>query len=106
MLRQWHQSGSKSEGSWIRIKKIPFSQADLRKISIFSGNFTIKSIFTGKFPKNFDFFRQFKKKFDFPGKNWSFTATSGQIILFLFKSHLFRTYFLYCTRSMFDRGDF
>src|SRR6218665_3250513 len=52
-----------------------------------------KSIFF----KNFDFFRQFLKKFDFPGKNCSFTATSGQIILFLFKSHHFRTYmyFLY-----------
>src|SRR6218665_1378862 len=57
-------------GSWIRVKKI--------------------SIFPGKFRKNFDF----------PGKNWPFrpTATSGQIILFLFKSHHFRTYFLYMIR--------
>src|SRR6218665_441977 len=35
------------------------------------------------------------KKFDFPGKNYPFTATSGQIILFLYKIHHFRTYFLY-----------
>ena len=69
------------------------------------------SIFPGKFPKSFDFFRQFKKKFyfsrqisekfqffsgnlknffDFPGKNWPFTATGGQIILFLFKVTTFK----------------
>src|SRR6218665_2444532 len=66
--------------------------------------------------ENFEFIRQFKKKIDFSrqisekyqffqaisykisifqAKNWPFTATSGQIILFLFKSHHFRTYFLY-----------
>jgi len=56
------------------------------------------SIFPGKFPKNVDFFRQFKTKIDFPGKNFPFTATSGQIILFLFKSHHFRTYFLHMIR--------
>jgi len=39
--------------------------------------------------------------FDFPGKNWSFTAMSGQIILFLFKSHHFRTYFLYMIMSLY-----
>src|SRR6218665_1556973 len=67
------------------------------------------SISTDKFPKNFNFFRQFYKRISsFAGKfprilNFSgnkknkqkspFTATSGQIILFLFKSHHFRTYF-------------
>src|SRR6218665_308795 len=55
-------------GSWFRVKKI--------------------SIFPGKFTKNFDF----------SGKSCSFTATSGQIFLFLFKSHHFRTYFLYMIR--------
>src|SRR6218665_3135519 len=69
-------------------KKISIFRAHLSEISIFSGNFT-------KFLKNFDFLRQFKK-IDFPGKNCSFTATSGQIILFLFKS--LRTYFLYMIR--------
>ena len=62
-----------------------------------------------EFTKNFYFFRQFYKKFyfsrqiseiykifDFPGKNYPFTP--GQIILFLFKSHHFRTYFLYMIR--------
>ena len=74
-----------------------------------------KSIFPGKFPKNFNFLRQFHQKMpilqtnfrkfstfsgnftnilDFLGKNWPFAATSGQIILFLFKIHHFRTYFL------------
>src|SRR6218665_1922016 len=38
------------------------------------------------------------KKFDFPSKNCPFIATSGQIILFLFKSNHFRTYFLYMIR--------
>jgi len=68
-------------------------------------------IFPGKLPKNFDLFqgispksvnfpdKNFPKNFDFLGKNfrmtifrhslqnWQFTASSGQIILFLFKSH-------------------
>jgi len=81
-------------------------------------------VFPGKFTKNFDFFQAISpKNFDFPGRyfrmtffpfiqtklaiysffrlsrqNWPFTATSGQIILFLFKSHHFRTYFLYMIR--------
>jgi len=59
-------------------------------ILIFSGNFTQTiQFFLGKLSENFYLFRQFHKNFDFPGKNWSFTATSGQIILFLFKSHHF-----------------
>src|SRR6218665_3877528 len=61
--------------SWIRVNKIDFS----------------RQIF-----ENFDFFHALShKKFDFSGKDLSFTATSWQIILFLFKSHHFRTYFLY-----------
>src|SRR6218665_1237426 len=95
-----------------------FFRANFQKISIFSGNFTKNSIFQGKFPKNFDllgnfkkisifsenfqnisnFFGNFTKNFDFPTKNWLFTAISRQIILFLFKSHHFRTYFLYMIR--------
>src|SRR6218665_547343 len=43
--KQRHQSGLKSGGSWIRVKKNRFFQANLQKISIFLGNFT----------KNFDF---------------------------------------------------
>src|SRR6218665_1218012 len=75
-------------GSWSRVKNI--------------------SIVPGKFPINFNFFRQLKKilfsrqisktNFDFPGKNWPFTATSGQMILFLLKSDHFRTYSLYMIR--------
>src|SRR6218665_1624215 len=71
------QSGLKSGGSWIRVKQI--------------------SISTGKFPKNFNFFRQLKNS-NFQAKNCPFTATSGQIVLFLFKSNHFRTYFLYMIR--------
>src|SRR6218665_716660 len=47
--QQRRQSGLKSGGSWIRVKKILIS--------------------TGKFPKNFNFFRQFYKRISsFPGK--------------------------------------
>src|SRR6218665_3950057 len=61
-------------GSWIRVNKI--------------------LIFPGKFTKHLGFSGNFTRSVDFPGKTWPFTATSGQIILFLFKSHHFRTYFL------------
>ena len=56
-------------------KKFRFFQAKFQKISIFSGNFQKIPIFQAKISL--------------------FTATSGQIILFLFKSHHFRTYFLH-----------
>ena|SRR6218665_604727 len=94
-LWQWRQSGLKSGGSWIRVKKIRVFQANF---DLFTQFHKIISIFPGKFPKNFNFFRQFPKKFDFPGKNWPFTTTSGKIILFLFKSQHFRTYLLYMIR--------
>src|SRR6218665_1524840 len=75
-------------GSWIRVKKFDFS----RQIS-----------------DKLDFFRQFQKIFRFSkaGKNCPLQLqyentiqynTSEQIILFLFKSHHFRTYFLYMIR--------
>ena len=54
-------------------KKFRFFQANFLKTLICSGNFT---------------------KNRFLGKNWPFTANSWQIILFLFKGHHFRTYFL------------
>src|SRR6218665_3052636 len=76
------------------------------------------SISTGKFPKNVKFFRQFYKRISsfagkfpkilifsgnlknsiFQAKNCPFTATSAKIILFIFKSNHFRTYFLYMIR--------
>jgi len=65
---------------------------------VFSGNFTKISIFQGKFLEIFDFLGNLTEDFDFPGKNWLFTVSSGQIILFLFKSHHFRTNFLYMIR--------
>src|SRR6218665_2015212 len=85
-------------GSWIRVKK--------------------NSISTGKFPKNFNFFRQFYKRISsFAGKFPKILIFSGnkkirfskqkivhlqlplgKIILFLFKSNHFRTYFLYMIR--------
>src|SRR6218665_3825712 len=71
------QSGLKFGGRGSGSKKFRFFQANFREISTFSGNFT---------------------NFDLLGKNWPFTATSGQIILFLFKSHHFLTYFLYMIR--------
>jgi len=97
---QWPQSGLKSGGSVYPGKKINlisfgqisekfrFFQTISQKILFFQENFLKISIFSGNFTKNFDF----------PGKNWPFTATSGQIILFLCRSHHFRTYFLYIIR--------
>src|SRR6218665_2961473 len=83
------------------LKKIP-------KISIFLRNFTKHFYFFRQFKKNQFFSRQisekfrflgnFTKNFDFPGINWLFAAISGQIILFLFKSHHFLTYLLYMVR--------
>src|SRR6218665_987263 len=58
------------------------------------------SIFPSKFPKNSDFSDNLKK-IEFPGKKfaiYSYICTSWQIILFLFKSQHFRTYFLYMIR--------
>jgi len=80
----------------------------LKQIRFFQANFPKKLNFSGIFTKNFDSYRQISGEyrffsgnlnfFDFPGKNVPFIATSGQIILFLFKSHQFRTYFLYMIR--------
>ena len=88
--------------------KISIFQGKFPRNFDFSGNFKKNSIFSRQifeifrfFQANFQkisiFFGQFKKKFDIPGKNFSFTTrpTSGQINLFLFKSHHFRTYVLY-----------
>src|SRR6218665_3925920 len=96
--QQRHQSGLKSGGSWIRVKKCQFLQANFRKFSVFFQAILQKNIeFCRQISENFDFFRQLKR-FDFQAKNCQFTATSGQIILFLFKSNHFRTYFLYMIR--------
>src|SRR6218665_499637 len=54
--------------------------------------------FCRQISENFDFFRQLKK-FDFPSKKLS----SGQIVLFLFKSNHVRTYFLYMIRYNISR---
>src|SRR6218665_2036175 len=81
----------------------------LEKFRFFSGNFTNKLDLPRKSTKNFDFFWYFHKKILFSKqiseKNrffrqfyWLFTAFFGQIILFLFKSHHFRTHFLYMIR--------
>src|SRR6218665_898669 len=66
------------------------------KFRIFSGNFTNKSIFQANLRKISIFSGNFTKKIRFCRQfYWLFTAISGQIILFLFKSHHFRTHFLY-----------
>src|SRR6218665_1648929 len=92
---QRRQSGLKSGGRGSGSTKFQFSRQVQTKFRFLQAIFLKISIFPGKFSKNFDFFRQIfekfrfcqeiLKKFDFPGKNCSFTATSGQIILFLFK---------------------
>jgi len=90
---QRSQSGLKSGGVVDPGQIFLFFQANFREISIFSGNFTKNVDFSRQILKNFDFSGNLNKNFDFPGKNCSFIATSGQNILFLLKSHHFRTYF-------------
>src|SRR6218665_510546 len=87
-------------GSWIRVKKNLISTGKFPKNFNFFRQFYIRiSSFAGKFPKILIFFRQLKKSI-FQAKNCPFraTATSGQIILFLFRSNHYRTYFLYMIR--------
>src|SRR6218665_2418592 len=81
-------------GSSIRGKNVDFLEKCSKNFDFFQIISQRNSIFQGKFPTNCDFLGNFKK-IDFPGKNWLFTAIFGQIILFLFKSHHFLTYFLY-----------
>jgi len=65
---QQRQSGLKTGGSWIRVKKFRFFSGNFTKIIDFSGEISEKnqffqvilqkiSTFQGKFPKNFDFFQ-------------------------------------------------
>jgi len=75
-----------------------FFQAISQKSSIFQGKFLKNFDFSRQIFEKFRFFGQFKKNFDFPGKHCSFTAISGQIILFLFKMNHFRTNFQYIIR--------
>jgi len=72
---QRRQSGLKSGGCGSGSKNLDCSRQISKKFRLFSRTFT--------------------KKFDFPRNNWPFTSISGQIILFLFKSHHFRADFLY-----------
>ena len=86
--------GGRGSGS----KKFRFLQANFRKISIFSGNFTKEyRVLQANFRKFWSFSGNYKNSI-FQAKNCPFSATSGQIILFLFKSSHFRTYFLYMIR--------
>src|SRR6218665_851914 len=91
--QQRRQSGLKSGGSWIRVKKFRFLQTNFRKISIFFQAILQKNIeFSRQISENFYFFWQLKKLI--------FQAKKVQIIQFLFKSNHFRTYmyFMYMIR--------
>ena len=85
-------------GSWIRVKKIDFYRKIFEKFRFFQTILEIIFDFSSQIFKKYRFFRQFPKKFQFSRQKLAFTATFGQIILFLFKSHHFRTYFLYMIR--------
>src|SRR6218665_1663933 len=54
-----------------------------KKNRFFSGNFKKNFDFYRQISEKIRFFRQFKKNFEFPGKNWPFTCTSGQTILYI-----------------------
>src|SRR6218665_132105 len=77
--------------------KIRFLQANFRTISIFQAILQKNIEFFRQISQNFDFFRQLKK-FDFPSKKLSIYSYFWAIILFLFISNHFRTYFLYMIR--------
>jgi len=55
-LVQWRQSGLKSGGSWIRIKKVSIFPANFRKFRLFS-----RQIF-----ETFSIFQAISQKFRFP----------------------------------------
>src|SRR6218665_3646355 len=76
-------------------KKIRFLQANFRKISIFQAILQKNIKFCRQISENFDFFQAIKTIRFSKQKNFHLQPTSGQIILFFFKSNHFRTYFLY-----------
>src|SRR6218665_549630 len=97
--QQRRQSGLKSGGSWIRVKKIDFYRQIFENFQFFQAILQKNIEFFRQISENFDFVRQLKK-FDLPSKKLSiYRYTSGQIILFLFKSNHFRTYFLKIDRK-------
>ena len=62
--RQRRQSGLKTGGSWIRVKKISIFSGNLTKIIDFSGQISEKfRFFLGNFTKNFDFTMQISEEF-------------------------------------------
>jgi len=82
------QSGLKSGGSWIRVKTFPIFSGNSTKIRFFKANFQKSSIFSGNFKTNSTF----------QAKIAHLQLLQGKLFYFLFKSHLFRTYFLYMIR--------
>ena len=82
-------------GSWIQIKKIDFSRHILEQIRFVQAILQKKFDFPGNFPEISTFLVNFLKLFDFPGKNLPIYSNFwASYILFLFKSHYFRTFFL------------
>src|SRR6218665_2888320 len=114
---QRRQSGLKSEGRGSGSKKFRFSrqisekfrffqaisqkyrffQINFRKISISQNNF----VSSRQISEKCLFSLNFTKHFDFQEKIGHYTATSGQIILLVFKSHHFRTS---CIQSLCDES--
>src|SRR6218665_588301 len=81
---QRRQSGLKSGGSWIRV----------RKISNFSGYLTKKFRFFQANYRKISIFQENKKNSNFQAKIGHLQLLLGKLFC-LFKSHHFRTYFLY-----------
>src|SRR6218665_2314033 len=78
-------------------KKIDFYRQISEKFQFFQAILQRIIEFCRQISENFDFFRQLKKLI-FLANRFIYSYTSGQIILFLFKSNHFRTYFLYMIR--------
>jgi len=70
-------------------KKFDFVSGNFTRNRLFRANLRKILIFSGYSIQNSDFSGKISEKYRFSTQNWLFTAISGQIILFLFKSHHF-----------------
>jgi len=80
--KQRRQAGLKSVGSWIRVKKIRYFQANFRKNRFFQAISQTISIFPGKFPKFLIFSGNFTNFIDFPSKIGHLQLLLGKLFYF------------------------
>src|SRR6218665_694916 len=96
--QQRRQSGLKSGGRGSGSKKFDFYRQISEQFQFFQAILQKNIQFCKQICEHFDFFQAIKKIRFSKQKIFHLQATSGQIILFLFKSNHFRTYFLHMIR--------